>query len=73
MKYAKHSLAAILVLLPTLAICQPVDTSLSNEQKTSQYFDSIKNDSSELLAFLENMPKGGDLHNHLAGSIYPKN
>ena len=40
------------------------------EAATAQYFASIRNDPSLLLAFLTQMPKGGDLHNHLSGAIY---
>jgi len=40
------------------------------EQKTAQYLDSIRNQPSLLLAFLHDMPKGGDLHNHLDGALY---
>ena len=40
------------------------------EQKTARYLDSIRNQPSLLLAFLHDMPKGGDLHNHLNGAIY---
>jgi hypothetical protein len=42
----------------------------SPEQKTARYFDSIRNQPSLLLAFLHDMPKGGDLHNHLDGALY---
>ncbi len=35
------------------------------EQKTARYLDSIRQQPSLLLAFLHDMPKGGDLHNHL--------
>ena len=42
----------------------------SSEQKTARYFDSIRNQPSLMLAFLHDMPKGGDLHNHLTGAIY---
>jgi hypothetical protein len=37
---------------------------------TARYFASIRNNPSMLLAFLNEMPKGGDLHNHLSGAIY---
>jgi hypothetical protein len=37
---------------------------------TARYFASIRNNPSLLLAFLSEMPKGGDLHNHLSGAIY---
>jgi len=40
------------------------------EQKTARYFDSVRKQPSLLLAFLHDMPKGGDLHNHLDGAIY---
>jgi adenosine deaminase/adenosine deaminase CECR1 len=41
-----------------------------SEQKTAQYFESIRNQPEKFLAFLRNMPKGGDLHNHLSGAVY---
>jgi hypothetical protein len=40
------------------------------EQRASRYFESIRQQPSLLLAFLREMPKGGDLHNHLGGAIY---
>jgi len=40
------------------------------EQRTARYFDSIRKQPPLLLAFLRDMPKGGDLHNHLDGAIY---
>ena len=40
------------------------------EQRTARHLDSIRKNPSLLLAFLEEMPKGGDLHNHMSGSIY---
>jgi adenosine deaminase len=42
----------------------------SNEARTARYFQSIGKDPNLLLAFLREMPKGGDLHNHLLGAIY---
>jgi hypothetical protein len=40
------------------------------EQKAARYFDSIRNQPLLLHAFLQQMPKGGDLHNHLSGAVY---
>jgi adenosine deaminase len=40
------------------------------EAATARYFASIRNQPSLLLAFLAEMPKGGDLHNHLTGAVY---
>jgi adenosine deaminase len=54
----------ILVLLSALAAAQTA------EQKTARYLDSIRRQPSLLLAFLHDVPKGGDLHNHLDGAIY---
>ena len=44
--------------------------SSSPEQRTARHFDSVRNQPGLLLAFLRDMPKGGDLHIHLAGAIY---
>jgi adenosine deaminase len=41
-----------------------------NEARTERYFQSIRKDPNQLLVFLREMPKGGDLHNHLLGAIY---
>ncbi|HZW05275.1 MAG TPA: adenosine deaminase [Candidatus Nitrosotalea sp.] len=54
----------VIVLLSALATAQTA------EQKTARYLDSIRRQPSLLLAFLHDMPKGGDLHNHLTGAIY---
>jgi adenosine deaminase len=42
----------------------------STELRTARYLESVRKQPPLLLAFLREMPKGGDLHNHLAGSIY---
>ncbi len=56
--------AVFLVLVTALAAAQ------TPEQKTAAYLDSIRHQPSLLLAFLRDVPKGGDLHNHLDGAIY---
>jgi hypothetical protein len=40
------------------------------EQRTARYLESIRYDPLLLHAFLYDMPKGGDLHNHLVGAVY---
>jgi adenosine deaminase/adenosine deaminase CECR1 len=40
------------------------------EQRTAQYFESIRNQPNKLEAFLKDMPKGADLHTHLSGAVY---
>jgi adenosine deaminase len=40
------------------------------EQRTSAYFETIRDAPLALAAFLHTMPKGGDLHNHPIGAAY---
>jgi hypothetical protein len=57
----------------TLAANRPTvsdSDSNSNAARTERYFQSVRNNPNLLLTFLREMPKGGDLHNHLSGSIY---
>ena len=42
----------------------------SPEQRASRYLETIRKQPPLLLAFLRDLPKGGDLHNHLDGAIY---
>jgi adenosine deaminase len=53
-----------------LAAVSALAAAQSAEQRTARYLDSIRNQPSLLLAFAHDMPKGGDLHNHLTGAIY---
>ncbi|MGA9039832.1 MAG: adenosine deaminase [Terriglobales bacterium] len=43
------------------------------EQRTGRYLESVRQQPSLVLAFLREMPKGGDLHNHLSGALYAEN
>jgi hypothetical protein len=61
---------ALLVALSVLATLAAAPLAASGEAATAKYFASIRNNPSLLLAFLTEMPKGGDLHNHLSGAIY---
>lgn len=45
-------------------------TTTGNEQRTAAHLKSIHNRPLMLAAFLQQMPKGGDLHNHLTGAVY---
>src|ERR1700693_2680632 len=40
------------------------------EQRAARYLDSVRKQPPLLLAFERDLPKGGDLHNHLDGAIY---
>jgi hypothetical protein len=42
----------------------------SAEQRAGRFFESIRRSPPEEWAFLREMPKGGDLHNHLSGAVY---
>ncbi len=42
----------------------------SAEQRTSRYLESVRRQPPLLLALVRDLPKGGDLHNHLDGAIY---
>jgi len=42
----------------------------SDEIRTASLLERIRTDPPRLRMFLQRMPKGGDLHNHLSGSIY---
>lgn len=45
-------------------------TGSPDESRAARYFDSIRSRPLLLWAFLREMPKGADLHNHLSGAIY---
>ena len=39
-------------------------------QNINDYFQKIRKNEAELTAFISQMPKGGDLHNHYSGAVY---
>jgi len=55
-----------------LLLCAPPRTA-SPSPALEQQLDQIRRSPPELYAFLLRMPKGGDLHNHLAGATYAEN
>jgi hypothetical protein len=58
----------IMLIICCVASLQAQANSPSN--RTARYFDSVRNSPPQLLAFLLQMPKGADLHNHLSGAVY---
>jgi len=60
-------LAAILVVVFGVQLAGAGD---AFEAATVRRFAAIRNQPLALEAFLREMPKGGDLHNHLSGAIY---
>jgi len=57
-------------LIVGASVSASAGTGFPAEQRTSRYLDSVRQEPLLLLAFLREIPKGGDLHNHLAGAIY---
>jgi hypothetical protein len=45
------------------------DEADSDETKVAEYFDDIRENEPSMIALLQEMPKGGDLHNHTSGTI----
>jgi adenosine deaminase len=72
---ASVSYVALALLMPPLARAQagakskPPETAIA-EQRTARALDAVRANPLELRAFLLHMPKGADLHNHLAGAVY---
>ncbi len=69
--------SVVLVLFFVLALQAQSSSALkgssrpsSAEERTARHFESLRKSPPQQLAFLLRMPKGGDLHNHLSGSIY---
>ncbi len=62
--------AFILFFCFAMCACAAAQSKPSAEQRTAHELESIRHQPSLLLAFLREMPKGGDLHNHLGGAIY---
>jgi adenosine deaminase len=58
-----------LVIASDCADCQ-TNSAAASEARAEAYFESIRSKPLELYAFLRKMPKGGDLHLHLTGSVY---
>ena len=60
-----RNLLKLFVLLVMLQGCK-------NQDKTiDQVFEKMRQDPSELRLFMKEMPKGGDLHHHYSGSVFP--
>jgi hypothetical protein len=67
---------SLLLAAPALAQTTkkaPVHALPGPEDRTARYLDSVRRHPSLLMAFLRAMPKGGDLHHHLSGSVYAEN
>ena len=65
-----HWLQSVLKIILMLSLWLQANGAWSSE---THWFDAFKKEASwqELYQFLYNMPKGGDLHNHLSGAALP--
>ena len=67
-------LAAILVFSaaarPQTAPERATDNAAEREKRAARAFEGARTNPLELHAFLAEMPKGADLHNHLSGAVY---
>jgi hypothetical protein len=52
---------------------QPESHPESPEARTERAFNEARANNGSLYALLKEMPKGGDLHNHLTGAVYAEN
>ena len=62
----------LLCSLPVLAQNSPslARQQFMAEQRTARALENVRANPLELHAFLVDMPKGADLHNHLSGAVY---
>jgi adenosine deaminase len=63
----------VLLIITAAAFRAGAQSKPDAEQRTARYLESVRRQPSLLLAFLREMPKGGDLHIHLSGALYAEN
>jgi adenosine deaminase len=63
-------LAVAFAFITTATHHAAVAASLSATDRTAAALDRMRNDRPQLMHFLEDLPKGGDLHHHLTGAVY---
>jgi adenosine deaminase len=66
-------IARLLLMITWASSAVWAQSNASAEQRTARYFESMRRQPSLQLAFLREMPKGGDLHVHLSGALYAEN
>src|SRR5215203_6717148 len=62
--------AVILLAAAVLVVRMAVVARHFNTVVTDASFDAVRDNHTDLRAFLRRMPKGGDLHTHLSGAVY---
>ena len=63
-----RALAVAAVLLAGTAV--PASADPASESATNQYFRSIRSSPLQVRRFMQELPKGADLHNHASGAVY---
>lgn len=64
-------LLIVFLFLEIHALARPdAASSAAHAQRTARALEAARGNPLELHAFLEQMPKGADLHNHLTGAVY---
>ena len=63
----------ICLFLTTMAVSYLQMSVQADERSAAKRFEAAKVDEPSLIAFLKEMPKGGDLHVHGGGAIYAEN
>ncbi len=66
----RHGLAATMTALATFCAAGAAHADPASEAAAAALFDDVVDSPPALRTFLKLMPKGGDLHNHLGGSVY---
>ncbi|MCH8295452.1 hypothetical protein IH992_30585, partial [Candidatus Poribacteria bacterium] len=68
-RHSRHRLGAAVLLMILLVPCAWASSQEDNEKKVSSWFNEHR-ESPALRAFVQRMPKGGDIHTHLSGAVY---
>src|SRR6202167_5036952 len=70
-RWAQIAASTLLVCLAPAAIAQPQAVAQNSEARAAEAFEHARQQGPlALYAFLHDMPKGADLHTHLAGAVY---
>jgi hypothetical protein len=62
--------AGLLLLIAILPMHAQGKGQTAPEQRAARYMESVRSQPLLLEEFLQRMPKGGDLHNHLSGAVF---
>jgi adenosine deaminase len=65
-----HFLNFLFVIAVSSGLALAQSQGATPEQRANRYLESVRHQPLLALAFLREMPKGGDLHNHLGGAVY---